>query len=398
MRTKLSRTLAIGGLVVLLALAVATVDTQAQGGFKMPRALVWTAYDVGSAGYIQAASIGHAMASKEGVTVRVIPGGNDVSRQAPLAAGRAHFGALGIAVFLSQEGVFEFGGTGWGPQPVRILGASWGDFNTGNVAAGGDTGMKTVFDMKGKRIAWVVGAPALNQNMTAFLACANLTWNDVRKMEFPSWGAAGRAVIEGQADAYIASTNSGVVYELAASPRRYIAPAVPSPEEDPACWKRLKQAAPYFEYNVATVGGPPISKDNPHKGATYGYPIITAYADQNADLVYHQARMMYELLPDYVGAHPGNDGFALDKQRLKWVVPYHEGAIRYFREKGVWTPELDQHNNALVKRQEVLQAAWDKAIAEASEKKVKVGDFLKHWMQVRAASLKAAGLEPYWEE
>jgi uncharacterized protein len=69
----------------------------------------------------------------------------------------------------------DFANTDWGPQPIRILGAAWGDFNAGNVAAGDDTGAKTVFDLKGKRIAWVVGAPALNQNMTAFLACANLT-------------------------------------------------------------------------------------------------------------------------------------------------------------------------------------------------------------------------------
>jgi TRAP transporter TAXI family solute receptor len=398
MKTMMRSAIVLGLTAAALFVLAGPDPSLGQGAFKMPRALVWTAYDVGSAGYIQAASIGHAMASKEGVTVRVIPAGNDVSRQAPLAAGRAQFGALGIASFLSQEGVFEFAATDWGPQPVRILGAAWGDFNTGNVAAGGDTGAKTVFDLKGKRIAWVVGAPALNQNMTAFLACGNLTWNDVKKTDFPSWGASARAVVEGQADAYIASTNSGLVYELASSPRKYLAPAVPSPKEDPACWARLKKAAPYFEYNVATVGAAPISKDNPHKGATYGYPIVTAYASQPADLVYQQTRMIFDLLPDYVGAHPGNDGFTVKKQRFMWVMPYHEGAIRYFKEKGAWTAEVERHNAGLLKRQEVLHAAWDKALAEASEKKIKVADYPKHWMKVRAAALKAAGLEPYWEE
>ncbi|MBI4242329.1 MAG: TAXI family TRAP transporter solute-binding subunit [Candidatus Rokubacteria bacterium] len=386
----------------LLAIGVLALATVAPGGaqstFKMPRAVVWTAYDVGSAGYIQAASIGHAMAKKEGVTLRVVPAGNDVARQAPLASGRAHFGALGIASLFSQEGVFEFANTDWGPQPVKLLAMAWGDFNTGNVAAAADTGVKTVFDLKGKRIAWVVGAPALNQNMTAFLACANLTWKDVKKVEFPSWGASARAVVEGTADAYIASTNSGGVYELAASPRKYIPPTVPSPKEDPACWARLKKAAPYFEYNVATVGAQPVTKENPHKGATYGYPIVTAYASQPSDLVYHQTRMIFELLPEYIGAHPGNDGFALSKQRFTWAIPYHEGAIRYFKEKGVWTAEAEKHNNELVRRQEVLHKAWDKALADASAQKVGTKDFPKLWMKVRAAMLKEAGFEPYWEE
>ena len=387
-----------GGWLTAALLVAGLVGVAGAQAFKMPRTLAWTAYDVGSAGYIQAASIGHAMAQKEGITLRVVPAGNDVSRQAPLAASRVQFGALGAGSFLSQEGVLDFANTDWGPQTIRILAAAWGDFNTGNVAAAGDAGIKTVFDLRSKRLAWVAGAPALNSNMEAFMACANLGWDDVKKVEFPSWGASARAVIEGTADAFIASTNSGLVYELAASPRKYVAPVVPSPKEDPACWKRLKRVAPHFEYHEATVGAGTISKENPHQGATYGYPIITTYASQNADLVYHQTRMIYDLLPEYVNAHPGNNGFALDKQRFTWVMPYHEGAIRYFKQKGVWTAEHQQHNVQLVKRQEVLQRAWDRAIGEASEKQIKEKDFPKHWMKIRVAALKEAGVDPYWEE
>jgi TRAP-type uncharacterized transport system substrate-binding protein len=234
--------------------------------------------------------------------------------------------------------------------------------------------------------------------MEAFMACANLRWNDVKKVDFPSWGASARAVIEGTADAFIASTNSGLVYELAASPRKYVAPSVPSPREDPACWKRLQRVAPHFEYHEASVGAGTISKEHPHKGATYGYPIITTYANQHADLVYHQTRMIYDLLPEYVSAHPGNNGFALDKQNLTWVMPYHEGAIRYFRLKGVWTAEHQKHNDQLVKRQDILHDAWDRAIGEASDKKIKEKDFPRHWMTIRAAALRKAGFDPYWEE
>jgi TRAP transporter TAXI family solute receptor len=375
----------------------AFVPAATHAAFKMPKALVWTAYDVGSAGYIQSAAIGHAMSMKEGITLRVVPAGNDVSRQAPLATGRAHFGALGAGSFLSQEGVFDFAQTAWGPQPIRILGAAWGDFNTGNVVAAGDAGIKTVSDLKGKRVAWVVGAPALNGNMTAFLACANLTWDDVDKLEFPSWGAAARAVIEGTADAWIASTNSGKVYELAASPRGQVMASVPSPQEDPQCWERLQKAAPHFEYHIATVGAG-LSKDNVHSGASYGYPVISTYARQDADLVYHQTRMLYQLLPDYLEAHPGNAGFALDKQNLTWVMPYHEGAIRYFKERGIWTAKMQEHNDSLVRRQEVLLKAWDDAMGQAFEKKMKSKEIPKLWMKVRGAALKEAGFAVYWEE
>ncbi len=114
----------------------------------------------------------------------------------------------------------------------------------------GDVGIKTVYDLKGKRIAWVLGAPALNLNMTAYLAAGNLTWNDVQKSEFPSRGAAARALIEGKADCFIASTNSGPVYELANSPRRYAPAAMPDPKEDPGAWERLRRWGPYLEANA----------------------------------------------------------------------------------------------------------------------------------------------------
>ena len=91
-------------------------------------------------------------------------------------------------------------------------------------------------------------------------------------------------------------------------------------------------------------------------------------------------------------------GFALDKQVLAWVMPYHDGAIRYFKDKGVWTAELQKHNDSLVRRQEILATAWDKALGETSAKKVKAKDFPALWMEIRAASLREAGLDPYWEK
>jgi len=393
MTTKRSLAAHLAALVSVLLLGAPLTEAQT----RVPRTLVWTAYDVGSAGYSQAASIGHAMQTKEGTTLRVIPAGNDVARQIPLVKRTAHFGALGAAFFLSQEGVMEFSAPEWGPQQVRILGAAWAAFNTGAASCGADSGIKTVYDLKGKRMAWVVGAPALNLNMTAFLAAGNLGWKDVQKLDFPSWGAAGRAVIEGKADCYIASTNSGPVYELASSPRKYSAAVVPEPTRDPAAWERLKKAAPYFEPNAATIGAPPISKDTPHQGATYGYPIVTTYAWQDAELVYQQTRMLYELFPVYKAAWPGNEGFALEAQRLKWVAPYHEGAVRYFKEKKVWTAELERYNQQLVRRQEVLGKAWDRAQDEAQKQKLGTAKFPELWMKIRTEELKQAGFDPYWE-
>lgn len=69
----------------------------------------------------------------------------------------------------------------------------------------------------------------------------------------------------------------------------------------------------------------------------------------------------------------------------------HEGAIRYFKEKGLWTAEYQKHNDEWVKRQDTLAAAWAayKAKASSDEKEFKQG-----WMKGRAAALTEAGMEP----
>ena len=104
-------------------------------------------------------------------------------------------------------------------------------------------------------------------------------------------------------------------------------------------------------------------------------------------------KALVELFPEYDGASPGINGWALDRQVFDWVVPYHEGAIRYFEEIGVWNEEFQAHNDALVERQEVLAAAWEEMKAEEAQ----AGDaFLEAWMSKRAEALEASGMDPVY--
>jgi len=387
-----------------LACAAALLTTQVASAQSMewpknlPRTIVWTSYDVGGAGYNMTAAMGHTMSQHAGLTVRVIPSGTDPGRQLPVATGRAHFGFFGAASFLSTEGVMEFAAPDWGPQRLRLLAVAWDKFNTGVMSCAGDAGIKTIFDVKGKRLAWVHGGAALNLNLTAFLHAANYTWDDVQKVEFPSFAATMRAIREGDVDCVTGSTNTAGIYELANSPRKYQPAHMPRPEENPDAWKRLQSVAPYFSFNEGTIGAPPVSPENPHIGATYGYPIVAAYDRQDPELVYHQTKLIVELEPHYRNAFPGLGGFAAENQRLSWVIPYHEGAVRYFKEIGRWTAEDQANNDLLIKRQDLLTEAWDKALAEREAQKVKVSDFPKLWMQIRAEALEAAGMNPYWKD
>jgi TRAP transporter TAXI family solute receptor len=371
------------------ALAAALlVAGAASAQVKLPPTISWSAYDVGSGGYNQAVAIGNALKQKYNVSLRVLPGKNDVSRNLPIREGQVQFSANGVGgAYLAQEGVFEFGAPSWGPQPIRGLMLNTSD-QVLTVIAAKDSGVRTIADLKGKRVAWVIGSPALNQNITAMLAFANLTWNDVQKVEFGGFGAAMDGVVNNQVDAAFTSSISGKAYQIAKSPRGLVYPVIS--HKDKAGWARMNAVAPFFFPFMGTEGAE-LSKDKPAESATYPYPILMTYASQDADLVYNMTKAMVETYDMYKGAAPGNAGWAVERQNFAWVIPFHDAAIRFWKEMGQWKPEHQAHNDKLLQRQKVLAAAW------AEVKKGSHADdkaFVTVWQKRRAAALTQAGFDP----
>lgn len=372
------------------ALAAALTATMFSGAaiadVKLPATLAWSAYDVGSAGYNQSVGIGNALKQKYNVSLRVLPGKNDISRNLPLRNGQVQFSANGVGgAYLAQEGLFDFGAKEWGPQPVRGLMLNTSD-QLLTVLAAKDSGIKTIADLKGKRVAWVIGAPSLNQNITAILAFANLTWNDVQRVEFGGFGSAMDGIVNNQVDAAFSSSVSGKAYAIAKSPRGLVYPVIS--HQDKEGWKRLNALAPFFKPFMGTEGAE-LSKDHPVESSSYPYPILMTYASQKSDLVYNMTKAMVETFDMYKGSAPGASGWAVDRQIFDWVVPYHDGAIRYWKEAGQWKPEHQAHNDMLIKRQQVLAKTWA-GMNKAGD--IDAEAFAAAWEKARAAALAKAGM------
>ncbi len=366
--TRRARTRPTSAALAAGVLAAAIGPIAAAQAPALPKSLTMTAYDTGSSGFNMAVAVGKMMKDKHGTDVRVLPGGNDIARLAPLKAGRAQVSAMGVGAYFAQEGVFEFGVKDWGPQPLQLILSST-SCNGLSLGVAKDAGVKEIKDLKGKRVGFVVGAPALNQNALAVIAYGGLTRNDVKIVEFSNYGAMWKGMVNNEVDAAFASTISGQAREVDASPRGLVWP--PAPAGDEAAWERVRKIGPYFYPHRVTCGAGGLAKDRPVELPAYPYPI--AYKD---------------------GA-PGADGLELKRQNLTWVLPYHPGTVQAMKEAGAWTPAAQQHNDMLLKRQAVLADAWKAFLA------TNPGDdkdaFYKGWMAARKGALSKAGLDPVFE-
>lgn len=350
---------------------------------NLPDTITWTSFDVGGTGYNQSIAVGKALQDAYGTALRVIAVSNDQARLAPVREGRIPFSLAGSDVFFAFEGVQAYASPEWGPQDLRALNLAGAD-NCVSLGVAADAGIDTPADVKGKRVGWVVSSGSLQANVRAFLAFADLTVDDVELVELPGYAEAWTAMINDQIDAMTGVTTSGVVEQAAASARglKWLA----FPFDDSEGWERLRGVNPHFSQRVGTVGA---AFTGPLECAGVPYPDLITYSAEE-DLVYNLTKALDEQVEVYALADAGTAGYAADKQMFGWVVPYHEGAIRYFKEAGVWTDENTAHTEALIERSKVLADAW-------KQMEGKSGDgFQEEWMKIRAEALEAAGMPVYF--
>ena len=115
-----------------------------------------------------------------------------------------------------------------------------------------------------------------------------------------------------------------------------------------------------------------------------------SYGSLAADEVYAITKAMITGYDAYKDSAPGAGGLAADRQTKNWVVPVHPGAARALKEAGQWTDAQEAHNKELLKRQQVLAAAWTdygKSNPPSDDKA-----FLDGWMKARAAALTKASM------
>jgi len=369
------------GTVIVALTAMGAVPASSQ---ELPDTMVWTAYGVGSTGYSEASAFADAFGKKYGTRVRIQPSGSGVGRLQPLLQGRADYAFLGTEAFFVSEGTYDFATKDWGPTELRAVA---GRPASTTLVAAGDAGIKTVADAKGKRIAFIAGNPSINAKCEAILAFGGLTLDDVEAITFPTYSSAMSSMTRNEADATCTQPTTSELYELAESPRGIY--YVPLEVDNKEGWDRLLKVLPIMAPSQETIAAG-LAEGEVARMAAYRYPVIAATADKSADDVYAFIKALdetYDLYKDSTAVMPR---WKLDSSAKPPIdLPFHEGAIRYLTEIGLWTDEDETWNQKRTERLNSLVAAWKEfnpQHADLSEE-----DFAAAWMDRRAEIV--AGLE-----
>ncbi len=361
------------GLMGRIGVSPAAAQSAPKG---LPSTMIWSTYDVGSTGYVEASAIADAFGKKYGSRVRLQPSGTAIGRVRPVTDGRASHAWLANELYFATEGLYEYCAPDWGPQDLRTL---LGRVNSFSVAATKVSGVREPKDLKGKRFAIARANSSVNIKVEPILAFAGLTWNDMELIEFPSYGATMKALVEGKADCVGVAPAAATLRELEAS--QYGIGWVALDPANKAGWARAKKAVPFVEPFQETIGAG-LSAQNPVWMMGYRYPMITVPAKANIDEVYAMTRAVAETYDLYKDANPIMPRWNVAKAGTPPMdAAFHPGAIRYLKEAGIWKPEHETWQAGMLERHAALQAAW---------KSMMVDD-----PSARAAD--AAGLQKIWE-
>jgi hypothetical protein len=195
------------------------------------------------------------------------------------------------------------------------------------IVASAESGIKSLADLKGKRVS--VGAPksGTELNARAVLKAAGLTYKDLAKVEYLPFGESVELMKNRQLDVTLQSAGLGVsALRDLASAMKIVVVEIP-----PAVVAKIGDAAyqpaliPAGTYESQTTDVPAIAIQN----------FLVTHEGVPADTVYKLTKAMWENLPALVAAHSAGKAIKKENALAGMAVPLHPGAEKYYREIGL---------------------------------------------------------------
>ncbi len=195
------------------------------------------------------------------------------------------------------------------------------------IVARADAGIKTLADLKGKKIS--VGAPksGTELNARAILEAAGITYKDFAKVEYLPFGESVELMKNRQLDVTLQSAGLGVasLRDLATSVDIVVVPIpadVVKKTNDPAY---LAASIPANTYKGQTADVPTAAIQN----------YLVTHDGVSNDTVYGMTKALWTSLDQLVAAHSAAKAINLKTALEGMPLPLHPGAERYYKEVGL---------------------------------------------------------------
>lgn len=244
-------------------------------------------------------------------------------------AGEIDFGISNVVQL-----VFAFNGTGISagqPGPDLRAVTIMQPFRNG-LQVRNDSDIRSVADLRGKRVPSFPAGSLGDHVMRAYLANGGLTYDDVIGVPAPNFPRMWDAFREGQTDAVIDIPGSANSRELDAAVGgiRYV-----SFNDTPEALAAMREWLPqtYLTTIPASSGLPGFFEDI--RINAYAYTFF-ANASVPEDTVYAVTRAIYEGADALLATGPIWNGLDRSQFAVNVDVPFHPGAIRFYREAGIW--------------------------------------------------------------
>ncbi|GAA2003434.1 TAXI family TRAP transporter solute-binding subunit [Brevibacterium samyangense] len=316
----------------------------------LPRTQVWSGYGVGTSNYSEQAAVAESLINDFGSQVRILGSDTGMGRLTPLRVGQAQIARLSDEAFYAFEGKYEFLSEDWGPQDLRSV---WTPPTTVTVGVRDGEGIETLQDLKGKKVPYFVGNPSSQEKIQGVLAYAGLSENDVTMVP-AQYGTQPQMLKDGAIDMVFFGIESSAIIEVATTtPFTWL-----DFGDGPAAEDRFQERAPSVQMlpYTSSVG---MGDAKELHGPTYSI-LMTTYAQYSTEEVYAMVKAFHEAYPSYENATSTTDLWNFET--IDWmpvVIPHHDGLVQYLEEQGVWTPAMEERNQALIARGETLREGWE---------------------------------------
>lgn len=294
----------------------------------------------GSVFYILGVGMTKLLQEHAGISATAEPVGGSVANVFALQADKVE-----LAITNAIAAVMGFTGGGRFKKRVEMGLIAVGQASYRQFVVRVGSGIETPADLKGKTIIGKRPAlPEIEQLTTALIKASGVDPASVRVVATSETNEAVDALRAGTVDAAVipASANASYLRELARDGKiKFL--DIP----DDMAKKMLGDGPQSITVKKLPAGmyeglTKPVNVFNI---ATY----FIADARVSEDTGYAVAKALFDNLKEFYTFHSTAKEWTIEQTLDDPKIPYHPGVVRYFKEKGLWTPEHEQRQAALLK-------------------------------------------------